>query len=67
MFPFRNSASPEHNSSVTGIQTEEESFPDDETDGSIAVNSVLPTMWLGAQSGKYVDLVYLNFDVINVR
>ena len=52
---------------MTGIQTEEESFPDDETDGSIAVNSVLPTMWLGAQSGKYVDLVYLNFDVSNVR
>ena len=40
-----------------GIQAEEESFPDDDSvDGSSVykVTSLLPTMWLGAQSGKYV-------------
>ena len=39
---------------LTGIQTEEESFPDDDSvDGaSPRVTSALPTMWLGAQSGK---------------
>ena len=38
-----------------GIQAEEESFQDDEVDGSsvsFKYTSVLPTMWLGAQSGK---------------
>ena len=39
---------------LTGVQTEEESFPDEDTvDGtSTKVTSALPTMWLGAQSGK---------------
>ena len=40
-----------------GIQAEEESFPDeDSVDGvfSNKATSMLPTMWLGAQSGKYV-------------
>jgi len=38
-----------------GIQAEEESFTEeDSVDGSqpIKVTSMLPTMWLGAQSGK---------------
>ena len=42
---------------LTGVQTEEESFPDEDTvDGaSPKVTSALPTMWLGAQSGKCVS------------
>ena len=50
-------ASPEHSGSIMGIQAEEESFPDeDSVDGVISTKatSMLPTMWLGAQSGKYV-------------
>ena len=48
-------ASPEHSGSIMGIQAEEESYPDeDSVDGSqpTKVTSMLPTMWLGAQSGK---------------
>uniref|UniRef100_T2MJ03 C-Jun-amino-terminal kinase-interacting protein 4 n=1 Tax=Hydra vulgaris TaxID=6087 RepID=T2MJ03_HYDVU len=55
----------DHNSIVTGVQTEEESFPDeDQTDGFLSQNfsSILPTMWLGAQSGKiYIHSVVGNW------
>ena len=40
---------------LTGIQTEEESYPDTEDTVDAAapkLSSALPTMWLGAQSGK---------------
>lgn len=57
--------SPEHAGSIMGIQAEEESFPDeDSVDGShpIKVSSMLPTMWLGAQSGKvYIHSVVANW------
>ncbi|XP_057314683.1 C-Jun-amino-terminal kinase-interacting protein 3-like isoform X2 [Hydractinia symbiolongicarpus] len=57
--------SPDHAGSVMGIQAEEESFPDDDVvDGShiLKVSSLLPTMWLGAQSGKvYIHSVVTNW------
>jgi len=48
---------------LTGVQTEEESFPDEDTvDGALPkVTSALPTMWLGAQSGK----IYIHSAVTN--
>ncbi|XP_066930555.1 C-Jun-amino-terminal kinase-interacting protein 4-like [Clytia hemisphaerica] len=57
--------SPEHSGSIMGIQAEEESYPDeDSVDGSqpTKVTSMLPTMWLGAQSGKvYIHSVVANW------
>lgn len=61
---FQRQGSPEHGGSVTGVQAEEESFPDDEVDGSqsLKFTSVLPTMWLGAQSGKvYIHSIIGNW------
>ena len=41
---------------LTGVQAEEEIFPEEDIidEGVPKVTSALPTMWLGAQSGKYV-------------
>ena len=61
-----NQTSPEHTGSIMGIQAEEESCLDEDsgTEGVpvIKVSSVLPTMWLGVQSGKvYIHSVIANW------
>lgn len=61
-----NQTSPEHSGSIMGIQAEEESCLDEDSsvDGTPAlkVSSVLPTMWLGVQSGKvYIHSVIDNW------
>eukprot|EP00794_Sanderia_malayensis_P007144 gene7144-7949_t len=47
---------------LTGVQTEEDSFvEDDNVDGISKITSALPTMWLGAQSGK----IYIHSSVVS--
>eukprot|EP00795_Rhopilema_esculentum_P000009 gene9-9606_t len=48
---------------LTGVQAEEEIFPEEDSidEGVSKVTSALPTMWLGAQSGK----IYVHSSIVN--
>ena len=61
----QGSSQDQSSGSIMGIQAEEESCLDDDTGDSssaVKVSSVLPTMWLGVQSGKvYIHSVISNW------